>query len=282
MKKILVPTDFSSFAMAATKAAITIAKKAKSEIILLHVIEQANSGSFNVEGEVSSDAGWENKLFTMKLIEKSRKQLSEVADLVRKADVAVHQELRLGDPFHGIHTIITEHDVDLVIMGTEGHSKLDRMLIGSTTEKVVRQAKCPVLTIHESLPTSDFKNIVYATSMIKTEDSFSSVVVKLQDLFNATLHIVWVNTPALFEPEMVVKRALLDFAGRLKLKNYTLNVYSDYSEEEGILHFAESINANLIMMSTHGRKGLAHVLSGSIAEGVTNKTRRPVLTGVIK
>ena len=71
-----------------------------------------------------------------------------------------------------------------------------------------------------------------------------------------------------------------NFARKLNLENYTMNVFSDRSEEEGILHFASGINADLIAMATHGRTGFAHVLVGSIAEDVVNHAGRPVLTYV--
>jgi nucleotide-binding universal stress UspA family protein len=71
-----------------------------------------------------------------------------------------------------------------------------------------------------------------------------------------------------------------NFANKLNLKDYTLNVFNDRTEEEGILHFASSVNADLIAMATHGRTGFAHVLVGSIAEDVVNHATRPVLTFV--
>jgi nucleotide-binding universal stress UspA family protein len=64
------------------------------------------------------------------------------------------------------------------------------------------------------------------------------------------------------------------------LSNYTLSIFNDLSEEEGIIHFAEAVNADLIAMATHGRTGFAHVLVGSIAEDVVNHARKPVLTFV--
>ena len=71
-----------------------------------------------------------------------------------------------------------------------------------------------------------------------------------------------------------------DFAKKLKLQNFTMSIFNDRSEEEGIIHFASTINADLIAMATHGRTGFAHVLVGSIAEDVVNHARRPVLTFV--
>ena len=76
MKKILVPTDFSKPAQIAIDVAADIAKKANAELILLHVIEEASGSSFNISGEVTTSGGWEDKLFTMKLIERSKKQMA--------------------------------------------------------------------------------------------------------------------------------------------------------------------------------------------------------------
>jgi nucleotide-binding universal stress UspA family protein len=73
-----------------------------------------------------------------------------------------------------------------------------------------------------------------------------------------------------------------EFAKKLMLKNYTINIFNDLSEEEGVIYFADSINADLIAMATHGRTGFAHVLAGSIAEDVVSHSKRPVLTFVVK
>lgn len=282
MKKILVPTDFSKAAQIAVNVACDVARKAEAKIILLHVIEQPGADSLQVTGEMSGDANWEEKLFTMKLIEKSKAQLAKLTEELSGKGVKVIQELRLGNPYHGISSVITDHDVDLVVMGTTGRSRLEEMIIGSNTEKVIRNANCPVLTIHAKPGNTDYKNIVYATSMADDERLFARLVRNTQKIYDSTVHVVRINTPLNFQPDHEVEKVMQDFVKKIKLENYTLNVYNDYTEEEGIIHFAESIDADLIVMSTHGRKGFAHVLVGSIAEDVANHTRRPVLTYVNK
>lgn len=283
MKKILVPTDFSKPAQIAVETAADVAKKANAELVLVHVVEEATNNSFNVEGQVSdASENWENKIFTLKLIEKAKKQLAKAADDLKVMGVKVRPELRIGNPFHGMRTIITDQKVDLVVMGTAGHTRLEEMLIGSNTEKVVRHSNCPVLTVHKKPATTEFKNIVYATSMSKDEEVFSRIVRETQKLYDATVHMVRINTPGNFQRDAVVKKYMQDFAKKLQLKNYTVNVFNDLSEEEGIIYFAESINADLIAMATHGRTGFAHVLAGSIAEDVVSHAKRPVLTFVIK
>lgn len=282
MKKILVPTDFSKAAQLATEVARDIAKKAGSEMILLHVIEGASGGSFNVEGEAKYGGDIEDKLFTMALIKKARKQMENLLSNSMFNGVKVKGELKIGTPFHGMRTIITEKKVDLVVMGTAGQTKVTEMIIGTNTEKVVRHAKCPVLTVQRKPATTDFKNIVYATAMSKDEEVFAAIVKRAQNLYDATVHLVRINTPGNFQRDAVVQKYMQDFAKKLMLKNYTINIFNDLSEEEGVIYFADSINADLIAMATHGRTGFAHVLAGSIAEEVVSHSKRPVLTFVVK
>ena len=282
MKTILVPTDFSPAAKIAMDVATEIALKENALLILLHIVELPADNSFNVEGQVSTSDDWEEKVFTMKLIENAKFTLSRLVAEVNLQGVATVSELRLGNPFHGIRSMITDHNVDLVVMGTAGHSKLEEMIIGSNTEKVVRHSKCPVLTLHQKPAQTQFKKIVYATAMSPDEESFARVVMNTRDMYDGTINLVRVNTPLNFETDVKVKREMEHFANKMKLTHYTLNVFNDYSEEDGIINFANSIDADLIAMATHGRTGFAHVLAGSIAEDVANHATKPVLTYVSK
>jgi nucleotide-binding universal stress UspA family protein len=282
MKKILVPTDFSKPASIAVGVAADIAKRTGSEVILLHVVEGASDVSFKVTGEVELSGKWDEKLFTLKLIERAKKQMAKLSSDSRLEGIKVREELRIGTPFHNMNQIITEKKVDLVVMGTSGNSDLSEMIIGSNTEKVVRNANCPVLTVHDRPIRKEFKNIVYATSMEKDEEIFSRFVRKTQLIYNSTVHLVRINTPGNFERDVIAKDRLEAFAKKLQLKNYTVNVFNDLTEEDGIIYFADSINADMIAMATHGRKGFAHVLAGSIAEDVLSHGKRPVLTFVTK
>jgi nucleotide-binding universal stress UspA family protein len=203
MKKILVPTDFSKTAAIALDTAADIAKKSGAELILIHVVEQASGGSFNVAGQVAYDT-FEDRLFNFKLIEKAQKQLEKVVLDPKYSDVKLNGELRFGNPFHGIRAIIAEQKVDLIVMGTAGHTKLEEVIIGTNTEKVVRISKCPVLTVNKKPATSNFKNIVYATAMGKDEEVFCMIQPYIwfvsihRAIFSATLllKMVWQNLPS--------------------------------------------------------------------------------------
>ncbi len=281
MKKILVPVDFSKTSITAFEVAYDIAKKSGAKIIALHVVEEATPESYRITGEWHKD-NWEDRIFTFKLLEKAKKQLETFVQNPRFSDVDITGELRLGNAFHGMNAIITEHKVDLAVMGTRGHTKLEEMVIGTNTEKVVRHSHCPVLTVHKKPTTNEFKNIVYATAMSKEEEVFSRIVKSAQRIYDSTIHLVRINTPGDFQRDRVVKDYMFKFAKSLGLKNYTINVYNDIGEEEGIIYFADSIDADMIAMATHGRTGFAHVMAGSIAEDVVGHAKRPVLTFVVK
>jgi nucleotide-binding universal stress UspA family protein len=281
MKKILVPTDFSDVSIKALEVAFEIAKKSNADVYVLHVVEEAGHDSYTVDGEWQQD-NFQDKLFTFKLLEKAKAQLQQLVQEPRFNAVKLIGELRLGNTFHGMNAIVIEHKVDLIVMGAHGKTKLESALIGSNTEKIVRHSHCPILTVHGKPASTDFKNIVYATTMSKDEEVFSRVVRRTQELFNSTVHLVRINTPGNFQRDSVVKDQMNKFASSLQLRNFTINVYNEFHVEEGILHFADSINADLIAMATHGRTGFAHVLAGSIAEDVVKEAKRPVLTFVVK
>jgi nucleotide-binding universal stress UspA family protein len=278
MKKILVPTDFSEASQWAVEVATGIAQKSNAEIILLHVVEEPTKQSFSLAGEWELDQDWEEKIFTLELIRRSKKDLNKLGLEIQDKGIVVSMELKVGNPYHGISTVIGVHQVDLVVMGTFGHTRLERIFLGSNTEKVIRRSKCPVLTVYERPVTQLFKNIVYATCTNTDETGFSKVLKIAQQLYDSTIHLVRINTPSNFVPDRHIKKSMQAFADRLHLQNYTLNIFSDTTEEEGILNFAESIQADLIGLTTHARSGFVHLLTGSVSEGIVNYSKTPVLT----
>jgi nucleotide-binding universal stress UspA family protein len=288
MKTILVPIDFSKQSDYAFQAAARIASKAAALLIVLHVMEEPISDSYIVDGEYIPE-GYENQLFTLLLLRKRKAEFNKLKETEFNKlkeveflkDVNTKFELKVGNPYQCIAAIILQHKVDLVVMGTKGHSKGEIML-GSVTNKVIRHAKCPVLTIHQLPNLTDYKNIVYATRTFETEAIFSRIVKTAQGLYDSTIHLVRINTPSNFLSDHEAKKILHEFAELHQMKNFTVNAYSDLTEEEGIIHFAETVDANLIALATHGRSGFVHLLSGSISKGVVNHSSRPVMTFLVE
>ncbi|MEM9857317.1 MAG: universal stress protein [Bacteroidota bacterium] len=278
MKKILVPTDFSEHAGYAVDFATKLTKKMDAELILLHVVEDTSVSTVKFTGEVDLP-DIQDRLFILKLIEKVTIDLNAIDE--QYADINIKKEIRIGSPYHSIQDIISEHSVDLVVMGTNGTNNFAEALVGSNAEKVVRHANCPVVTLREPVENVDFNTIVFATGLNDSDDTCMIVVRNFQTIFDAKIHVVRINTPNNFESDSQSLPALEKYAQKCGFENYQTHVYNDVSEEEGIMHFAESIDADMIAMATHGRSGFAHLLTGSIAEDVVNHAKRPVLTYVL-
>ena len=95
---------------------------------------------------------------------------------------------------------------------------------------------------------------------------------------NAQMHLLFVNTVSDFKTSDEALSMMRNFIKGMGLEDYTLNIYNDHSVEKGILNFAKEKNAQLVGMSTHGRKGLSHFFNGSISEDLVNHAQRPVIT----
>ena len=186
------------------------------------------------------------------------------------ANTTVHFEM-LNDFIHpGIRAFIQEHQIDLVIMGTSGSSGLEEFLIGSNTEKIVRFSPVPVIAVKKASGYGGIQHIVFPSNLELNQSDLVDHVKNLQEFFKAKLHILTVATPSHFRTDQEANEALQEFASHYKLKNYTLNFRSNFNERDGILNFAKEIQAKMIAIGTHSKKGLKHLVSGSIAESVVN------------
>lgn len=259
------------------KAGYYLAKKFEAELHLLHVIESENEMDFNVQG-ASPDGGGMDDVFLLKLIQATKNRMAELLASPGLEQINVTSDIRIGKPSKLIHEEIASGSYDMVVMGTKGASGFKEMLIGSNAEKVVRRAKIPVLSVKSFVDENSFKSIIYASSFSESEDKFISEIKSLQDAFGSTLHLVRINTPNNFLTDWTSRKVMQRFVKENDLSNYTINIYNDTIEEDGIIYFAEEMDAGIIAMTTHGRTGFAHLISGSIAEDVVNHSKRPVLT----
>lgn len=276
MKTILVPTDFSKEAGYALDAAIDLAARAGAQVILLHVVEGFVPGSFATQGGGPDDISEE--LFMRKLLEKGKNDLSKLVANRKLENINIITNVKVGNPFHHIARDILDNEADLVVMGSKGASGYEEVLIGSNTERVVRYSKCPVITIKKPVEFSQVTDMVFAANFITAEDNVAAELITLQNLLGAKLHLVKVDTPGNFESSRTIKKRIHAFVQKHGLENFTMEIYNESTEEDGIIYFAEDIDADMIAIATHGRTGLKHLLSGSIAEDVVNHAQRPVWT----
>lgn len=141
-EKILLTTDGSKRSEAAVDQAVGLARKFDAEIHILHVVDVGVDSSYDSVNELMSQLDSVENLeeFGEKAVESLQKQ---VEDKGLTPEVTVRQ----GVPHRKILDYVDEKDMDLIVMSTHGRSGLDRMLLGSVTEKVIRSSKIPVLTV---------------------------------------------------------------------------------------------------------------------------------------
>lgn len=273
MKKILVPCDFSDPSVQAFKMAVEIANQSKGEVVLLNVVELPVMHESVLMPTLSFE-----EAFIKDMKEHAEKNFAKMKEKWAKEGPKVTSFVEFGGTTPTIRDFLKDKKIDLILMGTHGASGLKEFFIGSNTEKIVRTATVPFMAIKKQVKLTAVKNIVFPTTGNMDQEELTVQVKALQNFFKATLHILYVNTPSSFKRDMEIKPQLKAFAKRFMLKDYTLNVWNDFTEEDGLKNFVYETNADMVAMATHGRRGLNHLMSGSIAEDAVNHINCPIWT----
>ncbi|CAN5317300.1 universal stress protein [soil metagenome] len=277
MKKILVPCDFSDNAIQAFRVAIDIASISKGEIIVLNVIETP----YMQDTILMPTLYFEEQLLT-DLKTAALKNFKSLENKWAKNKIKVTFLIEYGAVNFAIELFAKKKKVDLIVMGTQGASGAKEYLIGSNTEKIVRRSSVPVLAIRKYFKAASIRNIVFPNTLGSDQEGLAMKIKQLQTFFRARLHIVYINTPANFRPDTTTMKDLNAFAKRFMFKDFTLTIYNDIDQREGIIHFAHAIDADLVAMGTHGRRGISHLINSSVAEDVVNHIDYPIWTSVEK
>jgi nucleotide-binding universal stress UspA family protein len=141
IKKVLIPTDGTDYSSYALDYAMDFCKELHAEIVLVSVVD-VHYEMYDVYSEIHAPA---------QIDEMIRKQLNKALDKqaakIRERGIPVRKILKVGDVIQEILDTVETEDVDLIVVGTHGRKGFSRFLLGSTTEKLVRSAPCPVLTV---------------------------------------------------------------------------------------------------------------------------------------
>lgn len=274
MKNILVPVDFSKPSENALRVAAKLAQRNNAKIHVLHVIELAESlfgaEQFNVDDE--------QIIFFMKL---AKKKFNDFLDKDFLEGIETNDLVEVGSATFGIKEAVKDQNIDLIIMGSNGASGLEEVLIGSNTEKVVRHSNVPVLVVKHDIENLDFKTVLFATDFELENVEAYNKAKTFADSFGAKMKLVYVNLPGnQFYSTSEVTNHMRNFLNEVQvpLNHENIIIYNDYTIEQGVLNAANNENAELIAMPTHGRKGLSHFFNGSIGEDVVNHSDLPVIT----
>lgn len=274
MKKLLVPIDFSKPSENALKVAAALAKKNNAELHVLHVIELAES----LFGAEQFNVNDEQIIFFMKL---AKKRFDKFLDKDFLKGIKTEDHVEPGSTAYAIREVVKNNDIDMIIMGSSGVSGLEEIVIGSNTEKVVRYSDVPVLVVKNEIKDINIKNIVFASNFeIENLEAFKKAK-KFADSFSAKMLMLYINLPGnQFSSTTEIHDQMRDFLNKVEvpLNKDHIEIFNDYTIQEGVINGSKRLNANLIIIPTHGRKGLSHFFNGSIGEDVVNHSELPVLT----
>lgn len=234
------------------------------------------------------------------LVEGARRSAQEGFDRLLAGVVGSGLKVRIrlvdGPPAQRLLEVVTEEAADLLVVGTHGRTGLDRALLGSVADRLVRQASCPVLTVPPllgSAPREKIRRICFATDFSPSSRAAWPWVVALAKAANAEVDLVHVTFEPVADrhlsPDSISRMAkALQDQGRLEVEQFLQR--SELPREririhlprgvagEQIVHRAREQAADLIVMGTHGWSGVVRWMLGSVANHVIQTAPCPVLT----
>ena len=284
MKTLLFPTDLSNTSKKAFEIILPFCNRLNAKLHILHslnIAQQYVSMSLSSTGDPTVP-GMEPEFMAESVEQQknaAKEELSQLMAIGQAAGIDCEATLSLEELHEDINNYSDKWQIDAIIMSTHGASGFKEAIIGSNAQKIVRNAKVPVLTINDKVQSLDVNKLVFASDFI--EDEITDKIPAVASLANgleAELHLLYVNTPAYFEESAHSMRRMKDVSEKHGLSNVVHAIYNDFNIDEGVIHYADHVDADLIVLVTHSFKGLKKFLSDNVAETVVNHSKRAVLT----
>jgi len=268
MKKILVPIDFSETSLNAAYSACKIAQKNQSVLIFVHAY-RVPIESFKIKRIVLNDKVFEQELDARKYFKNF-----VLDNLKLKGKIPIMKfDIEHGFAIDVILNKTKHYQVEMVVMGTKGASKLLDRMWGSVTSNVIKSAKVPVLAIPNNAEYRDFKKIVYATDFDAKDEIVLKKIEAFRDMFNANVSVLHVGQND-NEKEIHRKKGMLDSLGESNIVHSLLLYEVDQeSVVEGIESFIENNDLDLLVMLTHDN----YWFHKSVTKRIALKTEIPIL-----
>jgi nucleotide-binding universal stress UspA family protein len=293
IERILVPLDFSPASTEALDYAVSLAKQFRAAIHLVHVYPPDEASSVPGAGHLL--------LRSAEAIEHLNEELTGIH---RKHVPTFRPEnchVRTGQPYQEIVCLAREIDADLIALSTRGHSGLKHLLLGSTAERVIRSARCPVLVVRKQKQKSKATSKSFAIRTILVPVDFSTCSLAgleyaafLAKRLHVTLRLFHVTYP--YTNYVIADRAGARFSGLADAVEQAARIEMDALKQmdflrgvpvqteiraghaiEEICNAASQPEIDLVVTSTHGRTGFKHALIGSVAEHVARYADSPIM-----
>jgi len=282
LTKILVATDFSPESERALDYALALARRYDARIYLAHII---TPDPFLYAEPALAQATYE------KVRQTAEQGIADILVSGKLRGIPHEVLLEEGNVWPVLERMIEKNEIDLLISGTHGRGKVQKVLIGSVAEEIFRQASCPVMTVGphvkgETPKETDLKNILFATDFGTGAEKAAAYAFSLAEEHNARLTMLHVIQEATAFTEEGVRRQREFHTANLKklvpagAENWCKPEFrASFGEAaEEILTMARETNADLIVMGAKPRKSLAGHVPATIAYNVVVKAQCPVLT----
>jgi nucleotide-binding universal stress UspA family protein len=281
IKRILFATDFSSCAHHAEEYVAFLAKAYEASVTILHVLE-IYEGAYVTTVQDPSE---------------TNDRLDDIVRRLTQPAGRVRYQQRAGIPDAIICQMAEEIPADLIVLGTHGRTGLQHVLLGSTAERVLTIAPCPVLTMrqhgkvegHDAKKPIQFKQIVVPMDFSDCSLDALEYGGQIAKDFGAFLTLLHSLEPLSYGSDLTfghtAEQNRQQIATRLKLvadevQSQGISVRAVIRgglPADSILDFIDGSHCDLIVMGTHGRRGLSHLVKGSVAEAVLRRASCPVL-----
>ena len=271
MKKILVPIDFSGVSKLAAEFAVDLAERSGAEILFLHSMHFNYFNDFPYASGINLQQMIDDvKHAADDKMERFLEKLNTQANVTSKI-ASLHL-------LEAVKDTVKEENIGLVILGTKGCSGWTEFLVGSNTEKIVRWVDCPVISVPSPTRFDTVRKILVPIDLNELQEGFLVKLSKLQKLFSAHIEFLWIKTPHNIENSEVVTEEFNEIIKKFGFKDASFTIARNIFPEDGILEQATNIDADMVAMATHSRRGISHWLSGSLTEDTINHIKIPVWT----
>lgn len=282
MKKILCPIDFSPFSQKALHYAMALAKQHKATLYVQHVAETIPYPYYSGYG--ADIPILQNQDLQKQLRQRAQQALEDFIPAEAKQELALVPVLSEGTPYREILTLAEKEQIDMLLMGTHGRTGLEKLFLGSVTEKVMRKAPCPVLTVCH---TGKEKEGIIRFDRIVLPIDFSEHSIKqleyglaLAEDYKSQLYVLHVVEEGFTEYANDRIRGAEKKIANIIPENAKCKIETAVrtgTAHKEILSVAGETDADLIILGVSGRGALGAALFGSTTYRVVRSAERPVL-----
>lgn len=265
MQKILIPTDFSPVADNALNYAIEIATKFKSELYLYHV--------YSMNKKIDYDLNFpdDEQPYVKKIEEKMNFTKQKFMEKITKNWLSIQTKVEEKHIYSLFKSIVKEHEINLIIMGSKGASGLEKIVFGSVAASALDMAEVPVLVVPPKIPVTPLKHIVLAKDPNEISINVLSPLQKLAVKFGAKVTIFYVNTDSSND---TIKKMDLSLNG---VETTYHEVPMSKSINESINEFIRDHKCDLLCMIRREKVFFESIFKRSITKTQVYNTRIPLL-----